>query len=259
MTHPVTIIGAPASPYVRKVLAVLELKRVPYRLDPVVPFFGNDEFTRLSPLRRVPVVIDGDLVPVVIDGDLVLPDSTVICEYLDERHPTPPLMPRDPAARARARWLEEFADTRMGDVLVWGIFGGAVIRPGVFKQPRDEAALARLVAEELPGVMDFLESAAPQTGFLAGDLGTADLAIAVAFANLRWSNVGANLAAWPAASAWIARIEVSQPLARLNALAERSLTVRHADRPALFAEYDVALVENSVAAREARRGPMTTV
>ena len=144
-------------------------------------------------------------------------------------------------------------------MLVWGIFGGAVIRPGVFKQPRDEAALARLVAEELPGVMDFLESAAPQTGFLAGDLGTADLAIAVAFANLRWSNVGANLAAWPAASAWIARIEASQPLARLNALAERSLTVRHADRPALFAEYDVALVENSVAAREARRGPMTTV
>ena len=28
------------------------------RIDPITPFFGNDEFTRLSPLRRVPVLID---------------------------------------------------------------------------------------------------------------------------------------------------------------------------------------------------------
>ena len=139
MTHPVTIIGAPASPYVRKVLAVLELKRVPYRLDPVVPFFGTDEFTRLSPLRRVPVVID---------GDLVLPDSTVICEYLDERHPTPPLMPRDPAARARARWLEEFADTRMGDVLR---LGGFLVAPAEI-----ESTLL-----EVPGLADAQAIAVP--------------------------------------------------------------------------------------------------
>jgi len=111
MTAPVTIIGTPVSPYVRKVLAVLELKGVPWRIYPLVPFLGNDAFTRLSPLRSIPVLIE---------GDLVLSDSTVICEYLEERHPATATLLRAAADLARARWLEEFADTRLADVLIWG-------------------------------------------------------------------------------------------------------------------------------------------
>ena len=53
-----TIIGAPVSPYVRKVMAVCDLKGAAYRIDPIIPFQGNDEFSRLSPLRRIPVLID---------------------------------------------------------------------------------------------------------------------------------------------------------------------------------------------------------
>jgi glutathione S-transferase len=51
-----------------------------------------------------------DQVPCLVDGDLVLYDSTVILEYLEDRHPVPPLMPREPAARARCRLLELEAD-----------------------------------------------------------------------------------------------------------------------------------------------------
>ena len=58
----------------------------------------------------------------LIDGDLVIPDSTVICEYLDDRYPDKSLYPADPAQRARARWLEEFADSRLGDVMIWKLF-----------------------------------------------------------------------------------------------------------------------------------------
>ncbi|TNY25635.1 glutathione S-transferase N-terminal domain-containing protein, partial [Fulvimonas soli] len=47
-----TVIGNYISPYVRKVLACLELKGLDYRIDPIIPFYGNDEFARLSPLRR---------------------------------------------------------------------------------------------------------------------------------------------------------------------------------------------------------------
>ena len=54
------IIGSYISPYVRKVIACLNLKGIGYEIDPISPFFGNDEFERLSPLRRVPVLIDGD-------------------------------------------------------------------------------------------------------------------------------------------------------------------------------------------------------
>jgi stringent starvation protein A len=42
-------------------------------------------------------------VPTLVDRDLVLYDSRVICEYIDERFPHPPLMPVDPVSRAQFR------------------------------------------------------------------------------------------------------------------------------------------------------------
>ena len=106
------IIGSYVSPYVRKVLVCMELKGLEYEVDPITPFFGNDDFRRLSPLCRIPVLIE---------GDLVLTDSTVIAEYLDEEHPIRRCCRRTrksaPAPAARG-----FADTRLGDVFIWGLF-----------------------------------------------------------------------------------------------------------------------------------------
>jgi len=45
------------------------------------------------------------LVPVLVDGERVFTQSLAIIEYLDETHPQPPLLPRDPDARARVRGL----------------------------------------------------------------------------------------------------------------------------------------------------------
>ncbi len=42
-------------------------------------------------------------VPTLEDGGLRLVQSTAILEYLEERHPKPPLLPRDLAGRARVR------------------------------------------------------------------------------------------------------------------------------------------------------------
>src|SRR6476661_8055179 len=109
MTRPLTIIGSYVSPYVRKVLACMNLKHVAFEVDPITPFYGNDEFRRLSPLCRIPVLVD---------GAFSISDSSVICAYLDEAFPGHPLLPSDPRERARARWFEEFADTRLGDVLI---------------------------------------------------------------------------------------------------------------------------------------------
>lgn len=107
MAERVRIIGSFLSPYVRKVLVCLDAKGLAYEIDPIIPFFGDERFSKLSPIRRIPVFTD---------DRVTLCDSSVICQYLEDRYPTPALYPADIADRARARWLEEFADTRMGEV-----------------------------------------------------------------------------------------------------------------------------------------------
>ena len=149
------IIGSYVSPYVRKVLACMALKGVDdYEIDPITPFFGGDEFARLSPLRRIPVLVH---------GDLVLNDSSVICEWLDEAFPGHPLLPADPADRARARWLEEFADTRMGDVFIWGLFYQKIVHPLVWGEPGDPARIDKTLADDAPAALDYLEDQVPRS------------------------------------------------------------------------------------------------
>jgi glutathione S-transferase len=62
---------------------------------------GTPEYKRVNPTGKVPAL---DL-----DGR-VIPESSVILEYLEERFPQKPLLPRDPAERARARLLARFGD-----------------------------------------------------------------------------------------------------------------------------------------------------
>src|SRR6185295_18748906 len=197
MREPVRIIGSYVSPYVRKVLVVLDLKGIPYEIDPIIPFFGNDEFSKLSPIRRIPVFTD---------DRITLSDSTVICEYLDDRHPTPAIRPADPVDRARARWLEEFADTRMGEVLIWRLFNQVVINPFVWGKPTDQDILQRTLSEDIPHVLNYLESQLPATGFLFGALSIADIAIASFFRNAAFARFSVDATRWPATAAFVDRV-----------------------------------------------------
>ena len=71
------------------------------------------QWVDVDPADRSPVVeVSGqELVPVLVDGELILSDSPVILEYLDDRFPEPPLLPRDPARREELRcfldWFNE--------------------------------------------------------------------------------------------------------------------------------------------------------
>ena len=60
---------------------------------------------QLNPSGKVPIIDDG----------LVLPESAVIMEYLEERFPSPALLPADAAARARARLAVFRFDDALGD------------------------------------------------------------------------------------------------------------------------------------------------
>ncbi len=59
-------------------------------------------------------------VPLLIDGEVRIFESTVIMEYLEERWPDPPLLPRDPALRAFARITEDVCDTHY-EAVNWGV------------------------------------------------------------------------------------------------------------------------------------------
>jgi len=57
----------------------------------------NAEFRKINPQMLLPAIVDGD--------QPVLFQSLAILEYLDETYPEPPLLPKEPRARARVRAL----------------------------------------------------------------------------------------------------------------------------------------------------------
>jgi glutathione S-transferase len=249
VADPIRIVGSYLSPYVRKVLVFLETKRLPYEIDPIVPFFGDDRFSRLSPLRRVPVLVD---------DRVALCDSSVICQYLEDRWPEPSLYPRDVAERAHARWLEEFADTRMGEVFVWRLFHQRVIRPHVFGEKTDEAVVARTLAEDVPAVLDYLESVLPREGHACGALSIADVSIASFFRNAAFARFEIDAARWPATAGLVARVQGGEAFRRLAPLEELLLRTPLPEQRAALARVQAPLTAETLGGAAPRRGAMST-
>src|SRR4051812_13289579 len=200
------VIGSFVSPYVRKVLACLNLKGLAYEVDPITPFFGNDEFERLSPLRRIPVLID---------GDFSVSDSSVICAYFDEASPGHRLFPAGPRDRARARWLEEFADTRLGDLFIWNLFYQKVVRPLVWGEPADEGRVSKALNEDIPAALDYLERELPHGGFLFDEIGVADVAIASFLRNGAYAGFETDEQRWPKTAHFVRRVQEHPAIASL--------------------------------------------
>lgn len=244
----VTIIGSPVSPYVRKVLAVCALKGVEVEIDPMPPFLAKDGFTDLSPLRRIPVWVE---------GDVTLCDSSVIVQYIEETRPGPSLWPADPVQRAKARFIEEFADTRLFDVLGWKLFFQMALKPIFFGGEPDPAIVEQARDTELPAIFDYLEALTPETGFLFGELSIADLSLAPAFLNGRAVQVHVDPDQWPRLAIWIERVETETPLGDLNRLARKLMrTPPHAQRDRLT-EFGMASTRHTWAGDVPRAGPMT--
>ena len=59
----------------------------------------EEAFRKVNPMMAIPALVDGD-------GPIMI-ESLAIIEYLDETHPNPPLLPKDPRGRARVRGLAQ--------------------------------------------------------------------------------------------------------------------------------------------------------
>lgn len=247
MNRPLTIIGSFVSPYVRKVLAAMNLKGLPYEVDPITPFFGNEEFERLSPLRRIPVLVD---------GDFSVSDSTVICDYLEDAYPGHPLYPRDPKQRARARWFEEFADTRLGDLFIWSLFYQKVVRPMVWGEPTDEDRVAKAENEDIPVTLDYLETELPPDGFLFGEIGVADIAIASFFRNGAYAGFETDAARWPRTAAFVERVLAHRCVADLLPFEDVQRGAAIKGRRQALLDAGAPLTADTMGVREPRKGYM---
>ncbi len=247
MKERVQIIGSYLSPYVRKVLVCLDLKGVPYEIDPIVPFFGDDRFSQVSPVRRIPVLRD---------AQVTLADSSIICQYLEDRYPEPMLYPANIVERARARWLEEFADSRIGEVLIWRLFNQVVIKPSVWGEPTDTAVVEKTLREDVPQILDYVETQAPAEGFLFGEVSIADIALACFFRNAAFARLRIDAARWPLTAAFVERVLTLDSFEKLKPIEERLRRTPLAQQRAVLAEMGVPLTQDTYGTSAPRRGVM---
>lgn len=246
MSTPLRVIGNYISPYVRKVLVCLELKGLEYEIDPIAPFVGNEEFSQVSPLRRIPVLID---------GGLVLNDSSVICQYLEDRHPTPPIYPRDIADRARARWLEEYADTRLADGLIWRLFHQLAIKRHVFGESPNEAVVAHAREVEIPAALDYLEHQLPDDDFVFGALSIADISIASFFRTASFVRYAIDPARWPRSAALVAQVQALPVFQKLAAFEDCMLRLPLAEQRGALITAGAPLSSDTLGTSAPRPGP----
>jgi glutathione S-transferase len=193
------VYGAPLSPFVRKVRLFLHEKDLPYQLEIILPFGQQPDWYRaLNPLGRIPALKD---------GDFALADSSVICQYLEEKYADrAPLLGNDAEQRARVRWLEKYADYELAPLTTFGVFRNRLLKPS-FGQACDEQAVQHVLTEKLPPHFDYLEDALGEAQYFVGDsLTLADLAFACQIINLGHGGETLNAQRWPGLSALFDRI-----------------------------------------------------
>lgn len=191
-----TLHGVSASPYVRKVQAVLNTKGIDYTINPLIPFGDKSELLALNPLGKIPVYQD---------DSVTLGDSSVICAYLEKNHPNISLYPIDAADYANALWLEKYADTHLTPTL-GTVFFQRVLNPKMFGTPTNEEAVAKIVNEDAPIIFDYLEAQLGNNDYFIGNtLSIADFAVASPFVNAAAGGLTVDNNRWPKLAAFIGR------------------------------------------------------
>ncbi|MBL8698890.1 MAG: glutathione S-transferase family protein [Alphaproteobacteria bacterium] len=105
---------SPLSSYSAKVRIAFALKRLmPELRQPPDGSYRSAAYRAMVPLGTVPALVD---------GDLVLSESDTIIEYLDDRFPSPSLLPGTARERAQARYLSRLHDLHL-EPAVRGLFG----------------------------------------------------------------------------------------------------------------------------------------
>ncbi|HXC53866.1 MAG TPA: glutathione S-transferase family protein [Rhizomicrobium sp.] len=195
------VYGGAVSPFVRKVRVALVEKGVPYTLEQVSPFNPPPEFLAISPLKRIPVLRDTDHAE-----PNTLPDSSIICDYIEHKFPAPALYPADAFERAKALWYEEYADSTLAPNIGTGLFFERIVKK-MMRGQTDEAVCQRTLAEKLPPLFAHLEIEVADKQFLAGAMfSIADISVCTMLVNFAHCGESIDAARWPRLAAYAQRI-----------------------------------------------------
>jgi len=192
--NPIKLYDFPSSPNCQRVRVVLEEKTLAYdtvRVDLPKKEQKEPEFLKLNPRGKVPVLVD---------GETVLYESRIINEYLEEQYPEPPLMPKDPARRAKIRLLMDYALTEL-------IPPHQKLRQQMLKDEneRDQTEVESAKRELIDMLQKFEQELTDQP-YLAGDFSLLDAAVIPRFLRLAEWNV-LNDRSLPRLGKWLERMK----------------------------------------------------
>lgn len=141
------------SPYSAKVRMQIYAKGITDIEFDLDPSFRKGKFSEISPIGRIPALDIG--------GGDVIPESEVICEYLEEVYPEPSLLGTGVRERAEVRTLSRIADIYLMNNIFLAI-------PQINRKTRNEAIRDMLVAQVTRG-MGALEALIGEGAFASGD------------------------------------------------------------------------------------------
>jgi glutathione S-transferase len=150
------------------------------------------EFLALNPYGKVPVLDD---------GGKVLFESCIINEYLDEKYPDPPLMPKDPYLRGRGRVLVDYGLSGLHEPY-WALRNEIFFKP---EAERDPSVLEEN-RRKLRGLLGYLEDALGEKPYFLGDLSLADIDLWPRFGRMQDYGV-LPAPALPRLTAWAERMK----------------------------------------------------
>lgn len=160
----------PLSPFSRKVRLVLAEKRLPFELQLEKVWERREEYLALSPANTVPTLVE--------EGGLVIPDSNVICEYLEETYPETPLLPASPVDRVETRRLVAWFDGKFAHEVTRNLLGEKFMKRLLGRGNPDAGAL-RAGYANLRHHLEYIGWLAETRRWLGGDtLSLADFTVA---------------------------------------------------------------------------------
>jgi glutathione S-transferase len=214
----ITLYGANLSPFVRKVQILLAEKGIDYEQEQISPFNAPDWFADISPMGKIPVLRDSSVGP-----DATLPDSSVICAYLERKYPEPALYPDDLFLGARARWIEEYSDTALAETIGSPFFYALVVRRLMGQEPDLEAAENATRNLQPPRFAHLDGELAGKEFFVGGALSIADISVASMFVNYNLAGGELDAAAYPNLAGFIERMYARPTVAPLLAGGQKFL------------------------------------